>query len=66
MAAKKNYWTYEDSKRIINDCKDKTAWFNGEVKFDDMWTMLRFRMGFGENETAVILASLIRNGAKFS
>jgi hypothetical protein len=33
---------------------------------DYMWEMLRYRMQFGEAETAVILAALIRCGAKFS
>ena len=66
MAAKKNYWTHEECKRIIEDHKDKTAWFNKEISFSEMWSMFRYRMGFGEAETAIILAALIRNGAHFS
>lgn len=60
-----NRWTCVDCLRIIKENKDETAWFNYELSMDYMWEMLRQRMGFGEAETAVIIAALIRAGAKF-
>lgn len=60
-----NRWSCLDCLRIIKENKDNTAWFNYDVSFDDMWTMLRYRMDFGEAETTVIMAALIRAGAKF-
>ena len=60
-----NRWSCLDCLRIIKENKDDTAWFNYDVSFDDMWIMLRNRMQFGEAETAVIMAALIRAGAKF-
>lgn len=61
-----NRWTHEDCKRIIRENRDNTAWFDQSYSMDDMWEMLRYRMQFGEAETAVIVAALIRCGAKFS
>lgn len=63
---RKNRWSYDDCKRIISENRDNTAWFDGSYSMDNMWEMLRYRMGFGEAETAVILSSLILVGAKFS
>ena len=40
-------------------------YFNEQMTFDQMYNMLRFRMEFGEAETKVIMASLIKNGAMF-
>lgn len=60
-----NRWSCLDCLRIIQENKDDTAWFNYDFSFDDMWAMLRYRMEFGEAETAVIIAALIRAGAKF-
>lgn len=62
---KTNYWSIADCTRIINENKNNTAYFNREMSMDDMWEMLRYRMQFGEAETAVILAALIKSGAKF-
>lgn len=62
---RKNYWTHAEAKKIIDENKEDTSYFDGSMKFDDMYEMLRYRMQFGEAETAVILASLIRSGAKF-
>ena len=62
---KKNRWSYEDCKRIIAENKEDTAYFDRSQTFDDMWAMFRFRFGFGEAETAVIIASLILSGANF-
>ena len=58
-------WRKVDCDRIIRENKDMTAWFTGELSQDDMWAMFRYRMGFGEAETAVLLAALIKIGAKF-
>lgn len=68
----KNHWTHKECDTIIAMYKDNTAWFgNNEIlgenvpmTFESMYEMLRFRMGFGEAETNVILASLIKCGAK--
>lgn len=61
----KNRWTYADCDRIIKENKDMTAWFDKSCSMDDMWNMLRYRMQFGEAETSVILAALIKSGAHF-
>ena len=60
-----NRWTYNDCLRIIKENKDITAYFNYEMTMDEMWEMLRYHMQFGEAETSVIIAALIRAGAKF-
>lgn len=62
----KNRWTHADCTRIIRENKDATAYFNGEVTQDSMWEMFRYQFGFGEAETAVIIAALIKAGAHFS
>ena len=61
----KNRWTYSDCTRIIRENKDNTAWFDSSCSMDDMWKMLRYRMAFGESETAIIIAALIKAGAVF-
>lgn len=58
-------WRKVDCDRIILENKDMTAWFTGELSQDDMWSMFRYRMQFREAETAVLLAALIKAGAKF-
>ena len=50
---------------IIEENKDDTAWFNDELYFADMYKMFRDSMNFGKAETMVILASLMKAGAKF-
>lgn len=68
----KNYWTKKECDTIIEMYKEQTAWFSnneilGENKpftFDEMYNMLRLRMGFGVAETHVIIASLIKCDAK--
>ncbi len=62
---KQNLWTIADCTRIINENKDNTAYFDRSYSQCDMWNMLRYRMQFGEAETAVIIAALIKAGAKF-
>lgn len=58
-------WRKVDCDRIIREQKDNTAWFTGEFSQTQMWEMFRYRMEFGEAETAVLLAALIKAGAKF-
>lgn len=65
MRKANNKWSLADCTRIINENKDNTNYFNRSITMDEMWEMLRYRMGFGEAETAVIIASLIKAGAKF-
>ena len=60
-----NRWTHADCTRIIKENKDNTAYFNYELTQDSMWEMFKYRFGFGEAETAVIIAALIKTGAKF-
>ncbi len=55
----------KDCNEIIEKYKDNTNYFNGTIDQDDMWDMLRYRMQFGESETIVIIAALIKVGAKF-
>lgn len=61
----RNHWTQEECKNIIAENKENTNYFDGSMTFNDMYQMLRYRMNFGESETAVIISSLIPNGAKF-
>lgn len=62
---KNSRWTKTECKRIIEMHKDNTSYYDGTMTFGDMTDMLRNRFGFGEAETAVIIASLILSGAKF-
>lgn len=62
---RKNKWSQNDCDRIIRENKDRTAWFDQSYSMEDMWNMLRYRMQFGEAETTIILASLIKAGAHF-
>ena len=52
-------------KKIINDFKDETNYFTGNLEYKDMYEMFRYRFQFGEAETQVILAALELAGAKF-
>lgn len=56
--------TNEEAKRIINEFKDDTFYFDRSLRYKDIYNMFR-RDGFGEAETNVILAALILAGAKF-
>lgn len=60
-----NHWSLEQCNSIIEEYKNDTMYFNEQMTFDQMYNMLRFRMEFGEAEAKVIIASLIKNGAKF-
>lgn len=55
----------QEAKELLNKFKYETNYFSGDVKFADMYDMLRYRFEFGEAETVVILASLKLAGAKF-
>lgn len=61
----KNYWTRKHCDEVIENWKDETNYFKGNLCFEDMYEMFRYRFNFGEGETNVILASLIKAGAKF-
>ena len=65
---KQKYATRKAAREIIREEADKrnTNYFSGELKFSDMRDMLRYRMGFGEAETELILAALVNAGAKFA
>jgi hypothetical protein len=65
----KNYWTKKECEEIINQYKDNTAYFGNfadekPMEFHRMYNMLRYQMQFGEAETMVIIASLIKAGGK--
>lgn len=59
------HWSLEQCNQIIAENKDKTMYFNEQMTFEQMYNMLRLQMEFGEAETKVIMASLIKNGAMF-
>jgi hypothetical protein len=59
------HWSLEQCNSIIKEYKDDTQYFNEQMTFDEMYNMLRLHYDFGEAETKVIMASLIKNGAKF-
>ena len=63
----KNYWTKKMCDEIIETHGKNTAFFGyeGEIlEFHSFYNMLRYRMGFGEAETAVIIACIIKAGGK--
>ena len=59
------HWTLEQCNNLIAEHKDDTQYFNEQMTFDQMYNMLRLHYEFGEAETKVIMACLIKNGAKF-
>ena len=61
------YATKKNAKVIIAMEKEvgMTNYFNGELTMKEMKDMLKHRMGFGEAETNVIMASLVLAGGKF-
>ena len=60
-----NHKDLEYCNDIIKQYKDDTMYFNGEMSFDEVYNMFRLHYGFYEAETKVIIASLIKAGAKF-
>mgnify|MGYP006936064554 CR=1 FL=1 len=59
------YWDISDCDEIIERHKNDTMYFDDEITMLEMYNMFRFRFRFGYAETMVILASLIKAGAKF-
>lgn len=61
------YATKKNAKEIIAMEKEaeSTSYFNGALSMKEMKDMLKHRMGFGEAETNVIMASLVLAGGKF-
>lgn len=53
-----------DYRKIIDDWKRETCYFDGILSVDEMVEMLT-NMSFGTAETQVIIASLMACGAKF-
>lgn len=62
----KNCWTQKEATNIIEQYKNETNYFTGKINITDMHDMFRYRYNFGEAETMVILASLVKSGAKFT
>lgn len=65
----KNHWTKKECDMFIDYYKDKTAYFgntlSGEpMRFNEIYDMLRYRMRFGEAETMIIIACIIKCGGK--
>ncbi len=59
------HWSEKQCNEIIEEYKDNTMYFNEQMTFEQMYNMLRLQMEFGEAETKVIMASLMKVGAKF-
>ena len=59
------HWSLEQCDSIIEDCKDDTMYFNEQMTFDEAYNMFRLHYEFGESETKLIMALLIKAGAKF-
>ena len=53
------------AKAIVERNKDNTAYFDKSMTRNDMYEMLRFRMGFGNAEAEVIISALVLAGAQF-
>ena len=54
------------AKDVLDLWKNETGYFDGSISYGEMEAMLRYRMGFGEAETQVIMMSLVLAGAKFA
>lgn len=65
MATQYKHWNLEQCNQIIDEYKNETQYFNEQMTFDQVYNMLRLYYEFGEAETKIIIASLIKNGAKF-
>ena len=57
--------TKKEAKKIVEEYKDRTGYFDNSLRYEAMENMFRYQMRFGEAETKVILASLTMAGAKF-
>lgn len=58
-------WSLEQCNNIIEEHKDNTQYFNGQMTFDEAYNMFRLHYEFGEAETKVIMATLMKAGAEF-
>lgn len=61
----KEITSIEEADQVIEEYKNDTSYFSEDVSQEKMFNMLRFDMRFGQAETLVIIASLIKAGAKF-
>lgn len=59
------HWSLEECNKTIEENKDNTMYFNEQMTFDEAYNMFRLHYEFGEVETKVIIASLMKAGAKF-
>ena len=59
------HWSLEQCNKIIEEYKDETQYFNEEMTFDEAYNMFRLHYEFGEAETKIIMACLMKNGANF-
>lgn len=59
------HWSEEQCNKIIEEHKDNTMYFNEQMTFDEVYNMFRLHYGFWEAETKVIVAALMKAGAKF-
>lgn len=59
------HWSLEQCNKIVEEYKDETRYFNEQMTFDQMYNMFRLHYEFGEAETKIIMAALIKAGAKF-
>lgn len=59
--------TKAEAKRTIEKIKtdNATNYFSGKLKLNYMYEMFRYRCGFGDAETNLILAALVASGCKF-
>lgn len=58
-------YTKKAAKETVEAYKDMTCYFDGSMTQKNMFQMLKYRMGFGEAETRVIIGALVMTGAKF-
>ena len=59
------HWSKEQCNKLIEENKDFTQYFNEQMTFDEVYNMFRLHYEFKEAETKVIMASLMKAGAKF-
>lgn len=59
------YATKKSAREVIDQYKDETNYFCGNLNMKDMKEMFIYRMNFGEAETNVIISALVLSGAKF-
>lgn len=59
-------YTKKMAKELLDQWKDKTAYFDKSLTRAEFENMLIYRMRFGEAEATVITMALILAGAKFA